>query len=118
MNTLMEQDETLIVSDENQKLVLKGWLVLIDDMGIPRQSFELLKPVITIGRDSDNDIVLDDKTVSRLHCFIKIFENEIVIIEEDAVNGMYIDDYPRTKGVLEDGMIIRLGKIFLCVKYI
>lgn len=111
-----EQDKTLVIDNTVQKQVLMGWLVLLDDSGMPYQSFELLKPVITVGRDLNNDIVLDDKTVSRVHCFIKISDNEITITEEDAVNGVYLDDYPKSEGVLKDGMMIRLGKIFLCVK--
>ncbi|OQY11616.1 MAG: hypothetical protein B6I31_04625 [Desulfobacteraceae bacterium 4572_19] len=93
-------------------------MVLLDDMGKPRRSFELIKPVTRIGRDSNNDVILNDKTVSRVHCFIEIIEDEITIVEEDAVNGVYLNDYPRARGTLEDGMVVRLGKIFLCVKLI
>jgi len=45
--------------------------------------------VITIGRDADNDIVIDSPEVSRKHCRIVIQSDSYVLVDE-STNGTYI----------------------------
>ena len=56
-----------------------------------RGVFEIGKPVITIGRGSANDLVLNDPSVSRFHAVLKSNEDEVSIADRGSTNGVLID---------------------------
>lgn len=51
------------------------------------QVFPLVKPVTTVGRTSDNDLILDDPSVSRRHARITRTAAGFVIEDLDSFNG-------------------------------
>jgi putative peptide zinc metalloprotease protein len=53
---------------------------------------QLDKDVISIGRSSKNDLVLEDKGVSRLHAQIKKTPDCYVIVDLDSYNGIYFQN--------------------------
>jgi adenylate cyclase len=57
-----------------------------------RGVFEIGKPVITIGRGSANDLVLNDPSVSRFHAVLKKSANdEVSIADRGSTNGVLIE---------------------------
>ncbi|MGZ4814091.1 MAG: adenylate/guanylate cyclase domain-containing protein [Terriglobales bacterium] len=57
-----------------------------------RGVFEIGKPVITIGRGSANDLVLNDPSVSRLHAVLKkSADDHVSIADRGSTNGVVID---------------------------
>jgi diguanylate cyclase (GGDEF)-like protein len=48
--------------------------------------------VVTIGRDRENDIVLDSDSVSRRHARIEHREARIYLTDLDSTNGTYVND--------------------------
>jgi DNA-binding SARP family transcriptional activator len=63
-----------------------------------------------IGRLSDNDIVLDDATVSRYHAVIVDTGTSFVITDLGSANGVDVADQRiRTSATLADGDHIRIG---------
>lgn len=52
------------------------------------------KPVITIGRDKDNDIVLSDSGVSKKHLCVEVGSQQIHIVDLDSRNHTYVDHNP------------------------
>jgi SARP family transcriptional regulator, regulator of embCAB operon len=64
-----------------------------------------LRPTATrIGRLPDNDIVIDDDTVSRHHAVIVDTGNSFVITDLGSANGVDVGDRPiRTSATLADG---------------
>ena len=66
---------------------------------------------ITIGRSSQNDIILVDDTVSDQHA--RIYYDEIIgnvcIQDLDSNNGTWINDLPTQKNILYDGVRLRFG---------
>ena len=111
-----DKDKTVILNHNNADNMLRGWLVMLDFLGNPLKSYELNKMVIAIGRDPLNDIVINDKTVSRVHCSIEYNKDHYSIIEKESVNGILINHYPVTESILEDGMNIQLGEIHFFIK--
>ncbi|MBN2808872.1 MAG: FHA domain-containing protein [Deltaproteobacteria bacterium] len=109
-------DDTVIIRNNRKEQTLRGWLILHDHKGLAQKSYELNRSTISIGRDNCNDIVLQDQTVSRIHCYIKIIADELMIIEEDPINGIFINEYPQSRSKLEDGMTVRLGRTIFRVK--
>src|SRR5690242_5362660 len=68
----------------------------------------------TIGRDSDNDIVLDELTVSRCHALLFTRAGHIAIMDLESANGTFVNGVqvpPDTPVRLADGDIIQLGHV-------
>ncbi len=66
----------------------------------------------TIGRDSDNDVIIDDKFVSRHHCIIQKIKYAYFLKDTDSTNGTFLNGgcIPQDKYVrLNHGDTIRLG---------
>ena len=51
----------------------------------------LAKPVTSIGRWEDNDVVIDDRWVSRHHAQVRREEENYVIVDLDSKNGTFVN---------------------------
>jgi len=51
----------------------------------------LAKAVTTIGRAEDNDIVVDDRWVSRYHAQLRRDEGRCVVVDQDSKNGTLVN---------------------------
>lgn len=71
------------------------------------------KKTISIGRTPGNDIVLDNKAVSRKHAMIEFDENSALIMDNESVNGTFINNRKITEEVLKDNDKITIGKFDL-----
>lgn len=54
-------------------------------------------PRINIGRDADNDLVLDDPAVSRYHCLLEIEGGQILVKDRGTGNGTFLNNGPLTE---------------------
>ncbi len=73
----------------------------------------LRRPVITIGRALDNDVVIDSAEVSRHHARIEVHGGEFEITDLGSTNGTTVNGRPANKTRLNDGDRIMLGTIAL-----
>lgn len=74
------------------------------------------KQRITIGRTANNDIVLDDGSVSRFHAWIEQVEREWVFVDAGSRNGSTIAGRKVTAKVaatLTNGLPVRIGALQL-----
>lgn len=74
-----------------------------------RGVLELTKPLVSIGRGSMNDLVLQDASVSRFHAVIKVQNGKTFIADRDSTNGIIIDGQRVDERQLRDNDIARLG---------
>lgn len=76
----------------------------------PGKVFPLLKNEITIGRDINNEIVINDAEISRKHCRFVMVEEGFTIEDLGSTNGTWVNER-RTTGQhsLKSGETIRLG---------
>jgi len=85
-------------------------LILLNSQSAGRRVL-LDKPVTSIGRSEDNDLVLESDSVSRLHARI-VFEDERFVLEDlDSRHGVRVNDVPIARGHprrLSHGDIIRM----------
>lgn len=71
------------------------------------------KKMISIGRTPDNDIVLENKAVSRKHALIEFDENSALIMDNESLNGVFVNSRKVTEEVLKDNDQITIGKFNL-----
>ena len=73
----------------------------------------LEKQRTTIGRDSSNDISLDDELVSKAHAALEIISTEegvtFLIQDLNSTNHTFVNDLPIELYKLKDGDLIRIG---------
>ncbi|HEX21652.1 MAG TPA: DUF2662 domain-containing protein [Actinobacteria bacterium] len=72
--------------------------------------FALKGETIYIGRQANNDMVVDDPSVSRRHARLEREGPSYVITDLNSTNGTQINQIPITTGVLEDEDCLTLGK--------
>ncbi len=76
----------------------------------------LAKQAITIGRDTDNDLIVDAgfegwQTVSRRHAVIEYDGRRAVVVDQGSRNGVYVNGRRAGTNVLQDGWTVRFGKV-------
>ncbi|MBN2044691.1 MAG: FHA domain-containing protein [Anaerolineales bacterium] len=76
----------------------------------PGKVFPLMKNEVTIGRDINNEIVINDAEVSRKHCRLTMAEDSFSIEDLGSTNGTWINER-RISGrhILRNGETVRLG---------
>ncbi len=89
-------------------------LVKFEDKLIERIVTE--KRRLSIGRTTDNDIVLENRGVSRKHAMIEFNENAAVIIDNESLNGTFVNNRKISEEVLRDSDVISIGKYSLIYK--
>lgn len=71
------------------------------------------KKRISIGRGNDNDIVLENRGVSRRHALIEFNDNAAVLIDNESLNGTFVNSRKVSEEVLRDQDVITIGKYAL-----
>ena len=82
--------------------------------GVAIKKFELNKPKLSIGRDPENDIFIDDGVVSAEHAVIETKEGvqdspDFYIKDLGSTNSTFVNGEPVTTKKLEHNDIIRVG---------
>lgn len=55
------------------------------------RKFEIDKDTVTVGRSSENDIKINDPSVSSKHCTITREGDEFLVTDLDSTNGTFLD---------------------------
>ena len=76
-------------------------------------SWKLNNKDYKIGRSSENNIILDDITVSRNHAFLSVNNKNIKITDNNSTNGIYINNVIEIDSELKSGDNIQIGKYLL-----
>lgn len=89
-----------------EKLVIKKDDTQVDEFVIDRQS-------ITIGRDSESDLHLNDPSVSRHHARIQRIYTDLYIEDLGSTNGTTLNGRSVTKHVLKPGDRLLIGSFLV-----
>lgn len=81
-NKLLYQDFRFNVYKKSNK-------ILLNSKNRRNKKFE--KPIITIGRNDENDFVVSDNSVSRRHCVVINYENDVWIYDLGSTLGTFVD---------------------------
>ncbi|MEM8883008.1 MAG: sigma 54-interacting transcriptional regulator [Planctomycetota bacterium] len=64
---------------------------------------------VTVGRDPDNDLPLDDNKLSRRHCRIVRSSTGFAVEDLASSNGTFVDGAPIDQHELDNGETVRIG---------
>ena len=70
----------------------------------------------TIGRASDNGIVLDDTQVSRCHAMLLVQDGAVLLLDMESSNGTSVNGAPALPDEpvpLADGDVVVIGRVLL-----
>jgi hypothetical protein len=81
--------------------------------GRAARTYSLAKPVITLGRLPESDVVIDDPGASRQHARIRAADGEFVLADLGSTNGTLVNEEPVAERVLADGDRITIGETVL-----
>ena len=95
--------------------VTSAWL-LIREGEMPGKRYEIKSAVTSIGTSADNDIVLEDKAVSRHHAKIRIEGQKYFVYDLASTNGTKVNDRKITKKWIKEGDSIEMGHIRMAVR--
>jgi len=80
------------------------------------KSFDINDNAVSIGRLPDNDIQIQDKTVSRRHLIVRREGDKFIIRDLNSKNGTYVKGKILSPGIdieVEEGVPIAAGKVFV-----
>ena len=66
--------------------------------------------IITLGAMEDNDLVVNDETVSRYHCKVLQEPDGYLLVDLDSTNGTFINGMRIREAYLDSGCTVTLGK--------
>jgi hypothetical protein len=73
----------------------------------------LSKPMITIGRNLDNDIIIETPDISRSHAQIRLRINKWVLYDTSSSSGTRLNNQQVKEQILENGDVISIGSTTL-----
>jgi pSer/pThr/pTyr-binding forkhead associated (FHA) protein len=77
------------------------------------KEFEFQKTPVKMGRREDNDIVINQTAISGHHCQIDQDGDDLVLTDNNSLNGTLVNDEKITKQKLHHGDVIAVGKHLL-----
>jgi len=110
VETISETDiEDLISSDENSEDILSARVITVE-----KRDKDSSEQMIFVGRSANNDIVLLNKMVSKLHAYFRRVPGSQVIqlVDMNSTNGTFINGAkmsPSVQTTLKDNDIISFG---------
>ena len=74
-----------------------------------RRRIPLGSEPLAIGRDPENELVLDDRRVSRRHAEIRLRLGRYTLYDLQSTNGTYVNGRRVAEIVLSDGDRVQIG---------
>jgi hypothetical protein len=105
---LSAREQTLLVRRGPQYLT---WLIPTTG---PQAGQEFrLGDVTTVGRDRDNDIVLDDNGISGRHLRVRRENHDFTLTDQATTNGTLVNGNDIVRHTLQDGDLVKIGSTTL-----
>lgn len=77
---------------------------------------ELPHGILRVGRNSANDIQIEEPSVSSFHCELQVADIGVGIRDLNSTNGTFINQKQVVKGMLHSGDLLTLGEIDFAVE--
>ena len=77
--------------------------------------FAHLPTPVTIGREDDNNIQLNDDRVSRFHAKLQDDDGKVILTDLDSTNGTRVNGHPIQMRVIQAGDVLAIGRCLLSI---
>lgn len=91
----------------HRDFVMYKLIVKLNQQTVTEHVFD--QGTVSIGRNADNDVCLDDPTVSGLHAKIISFFRPTYIQDQRSTNGTFVNGKRVTEQALQAGDVITVG---------
>lgn len=71
--------------------------------------FEVLNPVVVVGRDATADLTLDDPQVSKRHCEFRLTGGRLILRDLGSTNGTFVNGMQVSNAELKAGDVVGIG---------
>ncbi|QQL44378.1 FHA domain-containing protein [Sulfuriroseicoccus oceanibius] len=71
----------------------------------------LTKEITTVGRDRQNDVVINDESVSTFHAEIRLEDGVHILRDAGSTNGIRVNGDRVSEAQLNDGDLLRFGSV-------
>jgi pSer/pThr/pTyr-binding forkhead associated (FHA) protein len=99
------EDSASIVGGEP----VEGPVLVVRKGPQPGERFFIDRPVLTLGRDPESDIFLNDMTVSRAHARLEMAGARVTVSDSGSLNGTYVNGVCVDEAPLHDGDVLQIG---------
>lgn len=89
--------------------------ITLNSKEIDRKALD--QELIAIGRDMDNDIVINNLAVSRCHAILQVRNGKVTVKDMASANGTFINGQKIEESVLEQGDLMLIGKHILKLEF-
>ena len=86
----------------------RAYLIVMGD-----RTFDLMTPIVRIGRAFDNDLILEDRQVSRYHAQLRRRYSRYILQDLGSTGGTTVNGFPVHEIVLRPGDLISLSGVDL-----
>jgi DNA repair exonuclease SbcCD ATPase subunit len=69
------------------------------------------RPVINIGRTTDNDVCIPSKLISRRHARLLVSASGVVVEDAGSTNGCFVNGIEVTQRLMQDGDVLEIGDL-------
>jgi hypothetical protein len=107
IENLAETSDMVAEDAPNTPTVPANAFLIVDGTRI----FSLTQSVINIGRRTDNDLVIDDGRISRVHAQLRAIKGRYVLFDLDSRGGSFVNDQRIHQSVLYPGDVISLAGV-------
>ncbi len=87
-----------------------AYLTIVDGPG-KGTKFELNKPILRVGRNEINDIVINNPSVSSFHCEIEVTPEAVRVRDLDSTNGTKVNGEPIRMTAVFRNDVVSLGDV-------
>ena len=106
---MSEITRTVFLDDGGEKLELRKYTLTLESGPNAGQSATFESRRTTFGTSPDNDLVLDDPAVSRMHGRIEVSDAGYALVDDDSKNGTFVHGLRVGRIFLTDGTVFRVG---------
>lgn len=96
-------------AEDKPALVVDGPVLVVRKGPQPGERFYLERPSLTVGRDPESDIFLNDMTVSRSHAIFEQVGDEVSVRDAGSLNGTYVNGVCVDSAILSNGDVVQIG---------
>lgn len=106
---VVQHTKVTYIDGRPSSITLRRIQLVVLGKGEPKQHvFD--KDSVTIGASEDNDLVLEDDTVSRNHCRISLDGDNYIITDLQSTNGSFVNRVRIREAFLKPDCTVTLGK--------